>query len=363
MPDTATAPAPLRFSTGARARDVSNFYDESRIVLASSLVMPEMVIPPGDWLKDIAILVDVAGAANAAAVAAQADAPWTLFAEIAFLDAGGNTVHSLSGYNMMLANLLGGYRFQTDPTGSPYFTALTVGAGATAPTGSFILRVPVEIIDREAVGAYPNAASNAVTRIRLTLAPALSTWSVPGTAGTTTVRVRGISTGYVMPSSDSPAGRAYSPEPPGAGTFQQWSQLSYDLTVGRRTIQHTRKGQTYRTLIFVARTAAGVRSDTLLNELEFRVDDVPVLSGLWRFCRDTTWHRQLVTAANLPAGVVQVSFAHEWDGKVGGELRENWVITAPGSKVEIELDVAVAGTLEVITNEIIPVAGSGVLRV
>lgn len=363
MPDTA-APAPLRFTTGARSRDTGVFYDESTAIGATSTVLPEAQIPVGDWLSEISLLVTVTGAnpTTAATVAAQADAPWSVFSELAFLDAGGNTVHSLSGYNLYLTNLLGGFKFQSDPTASPEHVPLVTGDGAAAGSFSFILRVPVLIIDRDAIGAYPNGASNAAVRIRPTIAPEASIYSTAPSEGAT-IRVQMIETGFVLPSSASPAGNSYANEPPGAGTFQQWSQISYDLTTGRRTLTHTRKGQTYRTLIFVTRDGDGARSNAIVDEMQFRVDDVPSIRGPWRYLRHVTWEKHLVAAANLPAGVVQVSYAHEWDGKVGGELRDGWVPTQPGSKVEIEVEAAASGALEVITNEIVPVTGSGVLRV
>lgn len=363
MPDTVAPPAPsLRFTIGARPRDTGVFYDESKVLAATSQVMPEAAAPPGDWLQHITVMVDITTATNAAAVALQPDAPWSLFAEVAFLDAGGNTVHALKGYNWYLANLLGGFEFQTDPTTSTFYTALTTGAGATAGSGRFLLKVPVQIIDRDAVGAYPNAASNAVTRIRFTLAPIASVYSTAPT-NPATIRIRCVSTGLVLPTELSPAGTRYAQEPLGAGTFQQWSQLSYDLTAGARTIAHNRKGQTYRTLLFIFRTAAGARSDVVADLFRFGVDDVNLLRGPYDYCKHESWQKQLVLAANWPTGVIQVSLAHEWDGKVGGEMRDMWIPTAPGSKVEIELNVLVTGTLEVVTNEVVPAAGSGVLRV
>jgi hypothetical protein len=363
MVTTAAPPDALRFSIGARQRDTGVFYDESKVLSASAQVMPEASVPPGDWLEYVSLLVDVTAAGNSAAVTAQPDAPWSLFNEVAFLDAAGNTVHALKGYNLYLVNLLGGYNFQNDPTTSPYFVTMVLGAGATGGSFNFLLRVPVLIIDREGIGAYPNAASNAVTRVRLTLAPLASIYGTLPTAAPT-VRVRMISTGLVMPADNSPTGRSYAPEPPGAGTFQQWTQLSYDVTIGRRTLAHSRKGQTYRSLIIVTRNVSGARVDTILNELKFSIDDVASLRGPWTYARHVTWERQLVLAANLPSGVAQISYAHEWDGKVGGELRDNWVVTAPGSKVELEMDVAVAGTIDIVTNEIVvPDVTSGVLRV
>jgi hypothetical protein len=155
---------------------------------------------------------------------------------------------------------------------------------------------------------------------------------------------------------------AFNNTPPGAPfIFQQIGVNPYDVKVGRRVEQHVRKGNVLRSLIFVARTDAGVRSDTLIDEMRVRIDKVETVDGPWRHLRHVTWSRQNILAANLPAGVIQVSFAHEWDGKVGGELRDLYVSTAPGSLVEFDYVGTAAGTLSVITNEIVAPAELGLV--
>lgn len=360
----AATPDPLRFSTGARERPDGVFYDETVTLGASSVVMPEAKVPVGNWLQHVDVLVTITAvnAGGATDVALEADAPWSAISEIVFRDAGGSAVTSLGGYNFYLVNLLGGYTHQTDPTASPFYSALETGVGATGGSGSFLLRLPVEIINRDAIGAYPNGASNAAVRVAIIAAPLATIYSTAPN-GAVTMNAKMISQGYVLPSVASPTGRPYAEQPRGAGSFQQWSQIAYDLTTGRRTVQHVRKGNVYRTLLFVARDSSGDRSNSVLTEFEFSVDDVANLRGPWTYCRHITWQRQGFPAANLPAGVVQVSYAHEWDGKVGGELRDSWIPTEPGSKVEMELEVAATSTLHVITNEIVTTAGDGVLRV
>lgn len=370
MNATATAPAsgaqtpdPLRFTAGARERVDGVFYDETRTVTTTNVVFPEAKVPVGNWLAYVDLIVTISSTGNSATVALQADAPWTLIGELTFIDAGGNTVDSLTGYNLYLMNLLGGFTFQTDPVASPAYSALTTGAGGTAGSGAFVLRLPVEVINRDAIGAYPNGASNAAVRIGLTAAPLLSTYStVPN--GTVSMNVKMISCGYVLPAVGSPSGRPYAEAPTGAGLFQQWSNITYDVTTGGvRTIPHVRKGQVYRTLIIVARTAAGARSDTAITDLAFLVDEIATIKGPWSYLKHATWQKHSIAAANLPAGVIQVSYAHDWDGKMGGELRDGWVPTQPGSKVEIQTTASVTATLTVITNEIVTNARQGVLRV
>lgn len=365
---TAPAPEVLRFSSGAREAQTPVFYQVSQQLATSAVTLPLAEIPPGNWLAEASLFFTVTSAGNAANVALQADAPWSLLQEVAWLDAAGNAIHSVTGYDLYLINLLGGYAFSTDPVSSPWYSALTTGAGATAGSGQFLLHIPIEIIQRDGIGVYPNGGSNATTRIRIVLAPSTAVYS---TAPTTlpTVAVYGISRGYQLPAVDSPAGTPYATEPPGVGTFQQWSRIAYDFAAGDRTIPLQRKGQTFRTLLFVFRDNTGARSNSMLantqlGNFRFEVDGVAMLNGPYGYLRDQLWRRQSIATANLPAGVLQWSGAHEWDGKVGGEMRDSWIVTQPGTIAQVVSNFAATGTLTVITNEIIiPDLGNGVARV
>lgn len=361
-PEAPPAAASLRFPTGARNREAGIFYDEVRTQTAGSVVFPEAQMPPGDWLADVTLWVTMTTAGNSAVVAFQADGPWSAIAEIRFMDAAGNSIYSLTGYSLMLINLLGGYYGQNDPTDSPLYTTPVVGSGATGGSFSFGLHLPIEIISRDAVGVIPNGASNSVCRVGYTLAPSVAVYSTAPTA-LGAFRVRMFETGYVLPSTDSPVnGLPYATQPPGAGTFQQWSEITLDFAIGRTRKPHTRKGNVYRTLLFVARTAAGVRSDTALDELTFNVDGVSSIKGPWAYLRHRTWQRQPYALTKLPAGVVQVSYCHEWDGKVGGEMRDWWIPTQPGTDVNFDFVATTAGQLQIITNEVVPKAGTDILR-
>lgn len=349
----AATPAALRFSAGARWRDHGEFADESKVLAATSQTVQEAPLPPGDWAADVTLMVDVTAAGNAAAVAMAGDAPWSVISEVRFLDAAGNAVYSLTGYGLYLINLLGGYFGKNDPTDSPYYAAPVTGAGATGGTFSFLLHLPLEIIQRDAIGALPNGASNSVCRVAIVLAPLSSVYTTAPT-NAPTCRIRMAESGYVIPSATSPLGNSFATEPPGAGTFQQWSEITYPFNAGRVSKDHTRKGQVYRTLLIVARDNSGVRSDTVLTEFEFAVDDVRSMKGRWSYCRHRTCQRQAWAASKLPTGVIQVSYGHEWDGIFGGELRDHWVMTQPGTSVFFHLNASAAGNLQVLTNEVVP---------
>lgn len=351
--ETAPAPQALRFMSGARERDSGVYYDETRTLSAGSQTLPEAKSPPGDWLRDQVILFDVTTAGNAAAVTFANDGPFNLIDRIRFKDATGTTLHELTGYELFLVNLLNKPVFNSDPRKMPDYSVTTGVGGGAGGSATFSLIVPVEFINRDATGVLPNGASNSVTRTEIVLAGSDTAYGVaPTTAGD--VRVRIIERGYVQPVESSLTGPKYASKPPGAPyVFQQCSSYPYDLAAGRKVHQHERKGNNLRSLIFVARGADGERSDTLIDEMRLRIDKVETLDGPWRHLRNVTFSRHSIAAADLPAGVVQASFAHEWDGSFGGEVRDMYIPTMPGSLVEFDIESSAAGELTVITQEIV----------
>jgi hypothetical protein len=359
MPATATPnpAAMIRFSAGTRRRTDDISYDESVTLGASSRTMPALRVPSGNWLTHVDLLVTVTAAGNSASVAANADAPFSVLDTIRFLDAGGNQLSEWSGYELYLCNLLGGFQFQADPTASPAYSAMVTGTGGTGGSFTFPIRVPVVIVDRDLIGAYPNGDASAQLRIEITAAPLGDVYTTSPT-NAPTLRVQAIPAGNVVPGGPMPSGLPIAPEPPGGGTFQQWSSTPYEFAAaGRRVVRHTRVGQIYRQLIMVTRNSSGARSNAIVNSLRFSVDEVATVRGPWNYLRHLTWTEQSVTATQLPTGVITVNYAAEWDGKMGGEMRDNWLPTAPGTKVEIEADVAAAGSLTVLTNEIVVASG------
>lgn len=364
MTDTAApAPSALRFMSGARERDSGVFYDQTRAMTAANQQMPEIAVPAGDWLRDIMLYIDCTTAANAATVVFAADAPFSAINRMDFLDANGTILHQLTGYQLYLVNLLNAPTWNSNATKSPYYS-VTAGVGAgLGGSFSFSLIIPVEIIPRDAAGTLPNGSSNSVTRVRLELAASTLVYTTPPTT-LGNVRVRAIERGYVQPSQMSPAGRPYATMPPGApATFQQLGAVPYDLATGRNVIPSIRKGNVIRSLIFVARTAAGVRSDAILSDFTLRIDKVETLQGPYAHARNVTYQRQNLSAASeLPTGVFQASFMHEWDGLVGGEVRDLYIPTSPGSLFEFDCIATATGRLEVITNEIVTPLSGGVLN-
>lgn len=355
------APTPpltqARFTQGALSRTEGPYYDSSLTPGASVQAYPLMEIPTGGWERFIYLQVSCTTAANAATVAFQADAPWNAISELTFRDARGNTIIGpLTGYDLYLVNKWAGYTWNTDLATAPGYVA-TAGSGATGGSFSFILPIPIELIGRDAIASLANGASNTALRVQVSLNASTAIYS---TAPTTlaAVRIRAFHDAWQQPPAATAAGQPYAQAPIGAGTFHQITKTNYSYSVGENRILLARKGNPIRSLISVFRNSSAVRvtSTSILGSNLFQLfyEGSDLISGTDELHRFRMWLANPVLAANFDTGVLTMDWASDLDGKVGAELREQWLPTQPGSRIELRFTASAAGTLDVLTDEVIP---------
>jgi hypothetical protein len=354
----ASAPiSTLRFTAGALNRVEGPHFDQSLTPNANTQPFNLMEIPTGGWERNIFLMVNCTTAGNAAAVAFQPDAPWCALVEITFRDARGNTiVGPLTGFDLYLAVKWFGYVYNTDLAQQPTYLA-TTGAGATGGSFSFVLPLPLEIIGRDAIGALANGASNTALRINVSLAPSTNIYSTAPTA-LAAVRLRAYHEAWQQPARSAPNGFAYAQSPTGAGTFHQMTKTNYQYAASENRIALARKGNPIRAMAFVFRTAANARTATpaLLGTVPFQLlyEGSDLLSFSEDLLRFRMWYTNVNLATGFDTGVLVLDWASDLDGKVGAELREQWLPTQPGSRIEARFTAGVAGNLDVITDEVVP---------
>lgn len=97
-----------------------------------------------------------------------------------------------------------------------------------------------------------------------------------------------------------------------------------------------------RQIHLLTRDGAGARSSAILNtDWNVRIDNVDVFNGSFELLRQITWERnRWATGAAIPAGYANLSWAFDWDGMNGGESRDQYVPTQPGSIMEIRATAA-----------------------
>lgn len=347
-------------------------FDISRALVGSgSQNLGVFDVPAYGYLRSVVLVVTATGATGGTL---GEDGPFNVLQNIALTEPNGAVIAQFdSGYSLYLANKWGGYRDPNgaDPKGSPAFTQDAVG------NFTFLLRIPVEISAREALGALPNQNSAASFKVRADLATGAAAAGNLYSAITAlpTVRVRAYLEAWDQPET-SVAGQTNQVTPPAMNTTQFWTAQTFNVGAGQQQIRLTRVGNYLRNLIFILRRGGTSRSnghtdmpDPTTVFLDTRPLDVIERNNWLNQMYERTGFGGraaggslaaalgLDAAGGLDAGVFVYDFAHEFDASLGRETRDLWLPTLGSSRLEIQGTFANAGTLTALTNDV-AVAGS-----
>lgn len=333
--------------TKAGKRKTETFTDVTAILGASAVNLPQIDVPATGWLRHLVLSFTVAGGAAATLVA---DGVAALIDSITFKDVNGQPLHTLSGYNLGIANLFGAYVQHAD-------WRKQFGYSDNPVTGlAFTLRIPVEIIARGALGCLNNLNSAMTYKVQVTLAPAAKVFAANPPA-VPTVRMTGIVESWSNPATADLRGVPNQTRPPAEGTTQNWSEFVAPVLVGQNTIRLPRVGNAIRNLVLIARDAAGVRSDAVMPaQIGIYFD-----GNQWHSVSTDYFRRRAVelygmAPADFPAGVLVLPFTDDFDGTPGEEVGDFWLQTSGATRFELQFVGAVAGSLTVLTNDVLAIA-------
>lgn len=310
-------------------------------------------LPPTGFYRGMWVFVTATTAANVAAVAFAADAPWNIFSNVRFNDISSNALFGdMSGHDWYLTNLLGGYWPVQDPAQARIFSQVS-GAGATGGSFKIGLWIPAEIVPREAFGALENMAANSTYRYNLSVEASTAIYTTPPTTQPV------MSVQFVPESWNKPSatymGSPVMPTPPKNDTTQYWTRATYNLaSTAPQQIKLTRVGFSLRNLILVFRTAANVRlTDAQMpSTLEFAIDNKTVKLATMDWWINQTSQRAQLGATGLPSGVVGYSFCHDENMRQGNEIKTLYLPTAEASLLQFKFTPTQTGSLTVITNDL-----------
>lgn len=316
----------------------------------------QFLVPSYGYLCAIYLTLVATGGTGAVAVAG-ADAPGGIavnaLANILVADVNGTPLYNLDGFAGYLARLLGGYRvFRPD------MSSFANQAIQTSGNFKLIHEIFFEFSRRGGLGALPNMDASAAYKVTLTYAtPAAGANNVYSTAPTT---APGITTLIELLARGRPApvdayGNSQETEPPVAGTIGYWSSQSFPVVVGTNNIILTRTGNIIRNHILLFRDATGSRSgaDTNVTPAVIEYD----WDAAQRYIMNVATARQIAyeeLGFDVPAGVVPFLNTADPDGIAGFESGEEYIPTVGATKLQFRFTAANAGTLQVITNDIIP---------
>jgi hypothetical protein len=323
--------------------------DQSRTLGAAGQQVGVFELPASGFLRRVSLLVTATGGAGGGAVVA-ADGPWSVIDQIELTDPSGRPIFGpVSGYELFLANFTGGYTNQLDPATWAPFSAPDANGNF-----SFMLNIPVEASPRDGYASLANQDSSAAYRVRISMANTAAVFSTPpGTLPS--VRFQGWVDLWTQPTAMNLAGQPQQQQPPGAGTVQFWTREVNAIVAGRNTTRIKRVGNLFRNMVLITRDAGGVRvaSNTLPDPIRVVWDNL-TLTDEGRQIR-LQKQESFLDGFTVPAGVYVYSFCDDLDGQSGHELRNALLPTTVATRLEIDGTWAVAGSLTVLINDILPV--------
>lgn len=331
--------------------------DVQRTLSASQQDLGTVDVPAYGYISHLYIFVEATGANNGlATVAFDEDGPWNVLQNIALTEPNGAYIVQLNtGYDAYLVNKYGGYvnPVASDPMASPAYSL-----DATEGNFSFLLRIPVAVSARDAVGALANQDSAGQFKLRMALAD-LSTVYTTDPDTPPVVRVRAWLAAWDQPEPVS-AGVGNQVEPPAAGTTSFWSvQSGMPVSSGQNSLELKRKGNYIRQWLFVLRTS-GSRATAETDwpdETRFLRDAFPS-----RYLNDSVWKHIMFERTGYDGtadgergaenGVRFIDFCHEFSGALGLENRDLWQPTRGSTRLELQGSFGATSTLDIITNDV-----------
>lgn len=372
----------IPFTRAARRKSILGWQTASATLGASAVPIPPIQIPAAGHLAGLELLVQIATTGNATATTAPTgitDSPWNVFNQISVVNAAGdNIISPIDGYALYLINKYGAFRGQppfVDPRKDAYFSALTTGSGATAPTGQFRLFVPFEIDPAQAFCAVPNLAANKAYILQLQLNPLASLYAGAGgngtqsAAGVTTVTVTIISHYWSVPAAVNAGGVPQQQSPTGSGSVALWQIEPVVITPGDKIVQMHNVGNVIREAIFVLRTATGFRTSADWPALS----QIVLNNDLMEYKPTAAWQAEMAERFGYNGGTIDTgggldSGVFVWSAPLVGEnllaspsnARDPYLITQDATLLQIRGTSfgASASTLQIYTNAVKPISAA-----
>jgi hypothetical protein len=309
----------------------------------------DVVIEGSGFIYAIDLETVITTAGNGAAVAYGEDAPWSFIGSVVFRDVNGELVN-LSGFNLRLANIYGGWRstptefnnYAIPPVAASYVSAdpqvgfLTNGAGATGGSTRFHLYVPIGLNRRSLWGVLGNQdraqkyslRTDTVSAAALASGPLSFYTTAPTTQGTYVINR--MYENYAVPAPSDANGHKQQQIPDKFGIINFLTQsVNPSVPVGGSTINHylPRLGNTIRFLTLVARSN-GTRATAETNiptQLQFNLGDTPIFVETSAYRRFLMFERYGMDA---PQGVFTFDAITDFNWSAGYELGDDYFWTS-----------------------------------
>src|SRR6185369_29283 len=127
-----------------------------------------------------------------------------------------NIIAIVTGYDLYLMYKYGGYFTSADPKSAEEYSQ-----GGTGGNSVFILYVPLEVRNRDALGSLPNKSSNTAYKFQIIVAQTTDVFSTaPAPTLPTNIRIDLSLDAWWEPQPTDLAGRAQASDPPSPDSVQ-----------------------------------------------------------------------------------------------------------------------------------------------
>lgn len=322
---------------------VEKFDTTTSALGAASIPITRNVIPNG-FMSAVRAEVRSSGAT---AGTLTADGPWDLFlsAELDNID-GANVQYPMGGYSHYIANAM--YHPWLGDPATRYDYAASVNP-------SFSLSLQPEV--KSSLGVLANTDARSQYKVAYTLAPVAQV--VTGIGGTLSATVALYLETWAQPDDKDLHGNPQESQPPGLNlqTLRRHQVLPLNGAGAANTLQVANTGNELRGLLLVVRDSNNARQDFLSDPIRMRLDT----RAMGVFSPNELFNLMNDRNDNLSSGVsVRPTGVYFWQRFRYRDLGEAWLPTTNATYLILEsatLGTAtnVPGTVEIITDEVIPV--------
>jgi hypothetical protein len=311
-------------------------------------------VPATGYIRRVRLETILTGG-TAGTFTAGGDAPWNFFNLVRFAEPNAAPVVELSGYNLYLSNVFGGYAGWDDPQQDWDFVG-------TSPNINIEPYVPIEL-DMTGMGALSNLSNASAFRLTMIADAAANIYSANPSPFSTFNVVPHIDY-WALPNPYDQDGNPQATAPPYPGTIQLWSQIqNLSLATGNNRTSLNRMGNQLRTVIMVTKVA-GLRSETPFpNPAQFRWDDINLRIETPQSLRK--WMKEFIITTQARAGFTGVyvyPYSNGITREVGGNGISSFLPTVTATRYELSGASGGAGTLDWVINDVSSAPVSGVQR-
>lgn len=355
------------FVTGSRTLETEVYTQQVTQNTGTQALTPYEFQVDG-YLSGALIRVTATAATNAATVVFQPDGPVSVISSVIVEDIGGKQVMGpLTGWQLAVLNRFGGFVYNPDFKANSTYTA-TAGVGAGAG-GSyrFVLRVPIQVRRRDAMGSLPNRNASATFKLKITINTIAAVYSTPPT-NAPTINVQVQQHGWATSDNRDYKGNQASPTPNGVGSLLYTDVETIQLGAGSFNQRMSTFGGLLRLLVFELRDASGSRAQGEADWpslFEIEMDKVKVFSRspvTWDYFMSedyglTSAAEGLAVANAKINGVKVLHWLDDFGLQPGAENGFRYQPITPSTAVQLSGSIGGSGlhTLSVMKNYMSPV--------